>query len=183
MESTSQKSYWTSVILAGILFGLVSFALTISIGYYQINSGSSGGMGFSSITGGIVCLLTAFGGMLAVWHYLKEGPAGITIGKGAVIGLLTGIVIGVLSFLLTKIWMLIDPSYASKLIDMRITAATSNPSLTDQQRQQISDMMHNGGGLMIIGYIIGIVFEGVVNLLTGMIGAKLFSSDEQQIAS
>lgn len=183
MESTSQKSYWTSVFLAGILFGLVSFALTIAIGYYQINSGSAGGVGFSSISGGVVCLLTAFGGMLAVWHYLKEGPAGISIGKGAVIGLLTGILIGIISFLLTRIWMSIDPAYASKLLEMRITAATNNPNLNDQQRQQISDMMHSGGGIMIIGYIIGIAFEGVVNLLTGMVGAKLFSKDEQQIAS
>lgn len=180
MESTSEQSYWTSVFLAAFLFGLVSFALTMGIGYYQINNGSAGGVGFSSITGSIVCLFTAFGGMLAVWHYLKEGPTGITIGRGAVIGLITGILIGIISFLLTKLWTLFDPSYASKLIDMRIAAATSNPNITDQQRQQISDAMHNGGGLLMIGYIIGIVFEGVVNLLTGMLGAKLFSKEEQQ---
>lgn len=182
METTSEQSYWTSVFLAAILFGLVSFALTTGIGYYQINNGSTGSVGFSSISGGIVCLLTAFGGMLAVWHYLKEGPAGMTIGKGAVIGLMTGILIGIISFVLTKLWMFVDPSYASKLIDMRITAATSNPNITDQQRQQITDAMHNGGGLMIIGYIIGIVFEGVVNLLTGMIGAKLFSKEDPKNA-
>ncbi len=174
MEPLEEKSYWPSVILAGIVFGLLSFILGTFFGYYQINSTAS--TSFTSISGTVICLFSGIGALLATWHYQKENEVAMAIGKGAVIGLLTGLFIGILSVLLSQLWLLVDPSFTQKIIDHQIALINAKPNLSDAQKQQTVDMMQSMGGTMkYIGYTVNVIGVGILNLLTGMLGAKLFS--------
>jgi len=177
----SSSNYWPSVILASVIFGLISFALTIGAGYYTINSEPSNSvLNPSTIVGAITCLFTAFGGMLAVWHFTREKADSLTIGKGALIGLLTGLIIGLLSLFLTNIvWPLFDPSYSDKIIDATIKTMQSR-GMTQEQLQKMSDMMHSGSPWKSIGYAVNVVVFAFLNMVTGMVGAKMFSEDNDQ---
>src|SRR5699024_3506505 len=101
-------SYWGSIGIAGLIFAIITFILQIIMGYIQISGGS---IWVTSISGAIICLIGAFGGMVAVWHYASEYNTTTTFGKGALIGFLTGVVIVVIGIILGKLWLLIDPDF------------------------------------------------------------------------
>ncbi len=181
INDSNTSSYWSSVILASVIFGLISFALTIGAGYYMINSEPTNTtINPSTIVGAITCLFTAFGGMLAVWHYTREKVDSITLGKGALMGLLTGVIIGLLSlFLSNVIWPLIDPSYTNKIIDATMRTMQAR-GLSQEQLQKMSDMMHSGSPWKSIGYAVNVVIFAFLNMITGMVGARMFSEDKEQ---
>jgi len=181
INDSNTSSYWSSVILASVIFGLISFALTIGAGYYTINSEPTNTtINPSTIVGAITCLFTAFGGMLAVWHYTREKVDSVVLGKGALIGLLTGIIIGLLSlFLSNVIWPLIDPSYTDKIIDATMRTMQAR-GMSQEQLQKMSDMMHSGSPWRSIGYAVNVVIFAFLNMITGMVGARMFSENKEQ---
>lgn len=180
--SNNNPSYWTSVSIAGLIFGIVVFALSIIISYITINSEPSGSLlSPMQFVGTIVCLIGAFGGMLATWHYANEYDVPFTLGKGALIGLFVGIVIALINVLLTQGWHLIDPNMTQRLIDHTVANIQAS-SMPDQQKQQTIDMMadtlknRNSIGTQLLW---GLPLYGILNLITGMIGAKIFSKKEE----
>jgi len=182
--SSNNPSYWTSVGIAGLIFGIVVFALSIIISYITINSEPTGSL-FSPIqlAGTIVCLIGAFGGMLATWHYANEYDIPFTLGKGALIGLFVGIVITIVNILLNQGWHFIDPDMTQRLIDHTVANIQAS-SMPDQQKQQTIDMMadtlrnRNSIGTQLLW---GLPMYGILNLITGMIGAKIFSKKAEDI--
>lgn len=184
MEPVNEKhSYWTSVILASLIFGVVYFALSIGTGYYVINSNTVGtGVSAASIIGTLVCLVAGFGGMLAVWHYIQLYNVTITIGKGAVIGVITGLFIGIIGYIFVHLWEYVDPNYTSRLMDIQIAAMKAkNTNMTPQQQQQIADMMHNKSTVMqLVGGAFVTLGLALLNLITGIIGAKLFKGEQPE---
>lgn len=180
--SNSKPSYWASVGIAGFLFGIVVFVLGLIITYMTINSEPTGSM-FSPMqfVGLIVCLIGAFGGMLATWHYAREYEVPFTLGTGALMGLFTGIVVALINILLSQLWQMIDPNMTQHLID-HMVANIQASSMADQQKQQTIDMMakslrnRNNIGTQLLW---GLPMFGILNLLTGMIGAKIFSKKEE----
>lgn len=175
-ETKNNTGYWPSVLLAGLIFGLISFALTIGAGYYTINAQvTTSVVNPSTIIGAITCLITAFGGMLAVWHYGGEQQGIIVIGRGALVGLLTGVVIAIIGLLLSNVvWPLIDPGYTDKIIDATIRTMHAR-GMTQEQIQKMTDMMHSGSSWKSVGYLVNVILFAFLNMITGMIGAKLFS--------
>src|SRR5690625_5907370 len=85
-QHQQQPSYWTSVATAGVIFGIVAFVLSIITSYATINTEPSGSY-FSAVSllGILVCLVPAFGGVLAAWHYAIEHNTFITLRRGALI--------------------------------------------------------------------------------------------------
>ena len=181
INDSSTGSYWSSVILASVIFGLIAFALTIGAGYYTINSQPTNStINPSTLVGAITCLFTAFGGMLAVWHYTRAKADAVTLGKGALIGLLTGVIIGLLNLFLSNIiWPLIDPSYTNKIIDATMQSMQAR-GMSQEQLQKMSDMMRSGSVWRSIGYIVNVVIFAFLNMITGMVGARMFSEDKEQ---
>ena len=92
--SNTNPSYWASVGIAGLIFGILVFVLGLVITYITINSEPTGSMlSPMQFVGVLVCLIGAFGGMLATWHYAREYDVAFTLGTGALIGLFAGIAI------------------------------------------------------------------------------------------
>lgn len=180
-DRQSDPSYWTSVTIAGSIFGIVAFVLSLISGYAMINSEPSGSF-FSptQLVGVLACLLGAFGGMLATWHYAREFDLSITLGRGALIGFLTGVVVTIVSIVLNQAWQLIDPEMMQKMIDSTVANMEAMDMPDDQKQQMIDATVESMESQNSIGtqLLWGIPMNGILNLLTGMIGAKLFGKQE-----
>lgn len=177
-----QPSYWTSVGVAGLIFGIITFALSLISMYATINAEPSGSL-FSPVQllGTLACLVGAFGGMLACWHYANEYDVPITLGRGALIGLLTGICIAVVSVLLSQVWQLIDPDITEKMIDSTVANIEAMDLPEEQKQTAIDSTVESLRSGQSIGkqLLWGIPIYGILNIFTGMIGAKLFGKDEE----
>jgi hypothetical protein len=180
-EEQHEPSYWKSVSTAAIIFGIIAFALSLVSSYAVINSEPTGSW-FSPVQliGTLVCLVGAFGGMLASWHYAQEYDVFITLGKGTLIGFLTGVGISIVMVVLGQLWQFIDPDMTEKVIDSTI-ANIEAMDLPDAQKQQAIDataQSSEGQDNIWSQLLWSIPMYGILNLITGMIGAKIFGQKE-----
>lgn len=182
-------SYWTSIFIAAFVLGFIYFVVSLIGGYATINSEPTGSMFGSmgqTVAGIVGCLVAGFGGLLAVWHYCKSYEnVVVTLGKGALIGVYTGFVIVVIMTILSQVWDLIDPSYTDKLMNSMIENYEAMENLPEAQKQQIIDGVASQfkDSNTLWGILKGMLFLAIpsciLNLITGMIGAKLFSKKEE----
>jgi len=189
MEEVSQEqpfnfnNYWPSVAIVGAIFSVVSFVIGLFFGYQQINSEPAGS--FISpvmISSGVICLATAFAGLMTVWHYTKEVSPQIKLGQGALIGFFTGAVIVIFSAVLNEMWHLIDPEYTEKLIEATIANVEAMELPADAKNDMIDAMAESMRSNNFFRQIfIGIPIPGLLNMATAMIGVKVFAKKEDEI--
>jgi hypothetical protein len=177
----AMPSYWNSVIIASLITAIIVTAFSIIGGYMTIGTEASGSFFSSSqLFGTIGCLIGALGGVYANWHYAKENDVTYKIGKGALIGLLVGLGATIFTVILGQIWTLIDPSYQDALIDwnrqniqaMQIPDASKEAALEGMKDPSSLKNIALQGLYMFIGL-------GIVNVISGLIGAKVFASEEE----
>ncbi|NGP89635.1 DUF4199 domain-containing protein [Fodinibius halophilus] len=183
-----QPSYWTSVGIAALIFGILYFAISLIGGYAMINSEPSGSMFGNmnqTVSSSIACLVGICGAILAIWHYSKTyGGLSITLGKGALIGLYVAIATAIVVTVLNQFWNVIDPTYTERLMDSMIANFEAMEGVPEGQKQQMVDSIasefKNSNTLWGItkGFLMNTVILGIGNLITGMIGAKIFGKDE-----
>lgn len=178
-DNNASPSYWTSVGIAAFIFSVITTVLQLISGYMQINSEPTGSMFSPSMFMGlVVCLIGAFGGMLAVWHYANEYKITLKLGKGALIGFLTGTVMVLLGLVFNEIWSFIDPDMTEKMMDSVIAnfEAMDMPEETKQQMiDQAASQVDPSIGTQLAW---GIPILGILNLLTGMLGVALFAREK-----
>lgn len=177
----AQGSFLPSAILIGSVFALLSSIISLAAGYMTISQDPSGSpIGPMAVSGIVVCLVTAFAGTAAVWHFSREVTRTITFGQGALIGFATAAAITIVSVLLTQIWYLIDPEYLDNLTDALIEnfeimglPDEAIDSQIDQivQAQTITGVLKNAA--------ISLALLGFLNSLTGMLGVRLFAERPQ----
>src|SRR5699024_11633661 len=113
----------SSDLIAGLIFGILAFALSLISTYSVINSDPTGSY-FSPLQIGIwlvTCLVAAGAGMLAIWHYEREYEVSITLGKGALICFLTGVAMAMTGALLNQFWLQFSvPVTMKKVVDSLI---------------------------------------------------------------
>lgn len=183
-KTFSFNNYWPSVAIVGAIFSLVSFVIGLYFGYQQINSEPSGS--FISpvmISSGVICLATAFAGLLAVWHYTKEVSPVMKLGQGALVGFLTGAAIVLFSTILNELWLLIDPEYTEKLIEATIANVEAMDLPSDAKNDMVDAMAESMQGQSFFKQLfVGIPVPGLLNMGTAMIGVKLFAQKEDDIS-
>lgn len=175
-----KPSYWNSVGIAGVIFGIIVFVLSLVGGYATINAEPTGSLVSPTMWIGVLsCLVGAFGGMLAVWNYTGNYNISITLGRGALIGFLTGVAISIVSVVLNELWTFIDPDMTRQIVDSTIANFEAS-DLPEQQKQQMIDLVAGSREGESIGrqLLSGIPLYGILNLITGMIGAKVFGQND-----
>lgn len=187
MENEEMKpSYWPSVIQAAIIVAVVTTIVGLGLMYYVAGSEPSMGvMMISGLTIPITCLIGLIGGILATRSYAKAYDLTFPIGTGALIGLFTGIIAAVIGGVLGQVWNLFDPTLSERFADTMIGAFEMNDQIPESQKDEIIMGMEEsfenqnsmGGILQAIAINAGVL--GFVNLLSGMIGAKIFASEEE----
>jgi len=182
-QPEQDQNYWPSVGIAAFLFGFVAFAIQIISGYLQINAEPTGSL-FSPVMlfGLVVCLVAAFGGMVAIWHYAREYNVSLKLGKGALIGFLTGVGITLVTIVFSQVWEFIDPDFTQKMIDSTVANFEAMDMPEEQKQQMIDSAVSQFESSQSIGrqLLIGIPLYGILNLLTGMIGVKLFAKEKSR---
>ncbi|REL24569.1 DUF4199 domain-containing protein [Rhodohalobacter sp. SW132] len=182
-QNPTLADYMPSAGIVGAIFSVITFAIGLAIGYQQIGSEPSGSFLSPTMLGGVViCLVSCLAGALAVWHFTKEVTPFIKLGQGAALGFITGAVMVILTAILGEIWNFIDPSYTENLVEATI-ANVEAMDLPDSQKDQMIDGMaesvrsQQSFGSQIIW---GIPMNGLLNLVTAMIGVKIFAKKENQ---
>lgn len=185
MEQTSQHSntnpsYWPSVGIAAVIFSLITTVLQLISGYMQINAEPTGSL-FSPtmLFGVVVCLVGAFGGMVAVWHYANEYQITMKLGKGALIGFLTGAVMVLIGIVLNKLWLLVDPDMQQKMMESTIANFEAMDMPEETKQQMIDQAASQANPSIVMQLLYGIPIFGILNLLTGMLGVSLFARDKE----
>lgn len=177
-------SYWTSVGLVSVLFGIIAFAISLITVYSTINAEPTGSF-FSpmQLVGVLGCLVGSFGGMVATWHYAREYDVVIKLGRGALIGLLTGVGMAVVSTIFSQVWSVIDPDMTQKMIESTVANLEAMDLPEEQKQQLIDSTVQSLRGEQNIGsqLLWGVPMYGILNLLTGMIGAKVFGKEEDEL--
>ncbi len=181
-EKLTFKDYLPSSTIVGVIFGLVTSVVGLFFMYQQINSEPSTsmtGMFMGSISMLAVCLIAACAGLVAVWHFTKEVTSTLKLGQGAVIGFLTGAVIAIVSVLLSEAWAtFIDPEMMRNYADSMI----ANFEAMDMPQSTLDDIAESfdEGDSMFRQLFINIPLYGVLNLITALIGVKIFADKPEE---
>lgn len=176
----TQPSYWNSVILASLITAIVVTAFSLIGGYMTLGTEPSGSF-FSSaqLFSTIGCLVGALGGLFANWHYVKENDVTYKIGKGALLGLMVGLGATIFSVIISQIWNVIDPGFQEALIEWNIQNLEAMQMPAEAREQAMAGFDDPNSlkniGLQALFTFIGL---GIVNVISGLIGAKVFASEE-----
>lgn len=175
-------SYWSSVFTGALIVGLIASILSMVGNYMMIGSEPTGSpFSLSQVFGILACLIGAIGGFIATRNYAKQNELTFPIGKGALIGFLTGAVGGLISVVISFIWTsVIDPDLNQAVYDWSI-ANLEAMGLTDDQLEAQKNFIPQPGSTMtlIVGTGIAVVGLGILNTISGLIGAKVFASEEE----
>ncbi len=187
MEPVQDKSFWNAAGMAGAIFGFVVFLISLIGSYLTIMSEPTGSfLSGSMVSSGVGCLVGAFGGVLAVKFYINEFGPEIKIGKGAVIGLVTGLFITLLYQVLNLIWPIIDSSYLENLQTAMIANFEMMEQLSTEQRDQMIDAIYTqmqnyySAASIIQNLLLGALTYGLLNVLSGLLSAKFMGTPPQE---
>ena len=177
-------SYWASVLIGALVITLITTIIGTFLLYY-IAGAEPSPMLLILLSSFVIinCLFGSIGGFISTRHYAKTFNLTFPIGKGALIGLLTGIVGAILAAIIGQLWNLIDPALVDNLI-ANITDVMDMIDMSQQQRDEtLSSIVESFessqtfGGI-IQGVLINSAILGVVNAISGLIGAKVFASED-----
>ncbi len=186
MEPDQKKSYWSASVKAGVVFGFVVFLVSTIGSYITIHSEPTGNLLSGTILASLVgCLIAIFGGVLAVKFYINDYGPEMKIGQGAVIGLMTGIVMAVVSQILALIWPVIDGAFIENLQAALIANIELSQQIPDAQKEDMIDGIYAqfqnfySVGNILQGFLMGVVTYGLLNVLSGLLAAKFMGRTPQ----
>lgn len=126
------------------------------------------------------CIIGLLAGLFAVRHHVKMFDAPLKLGRGAVIGAVTGVLISIFATLLGLVWLIVDPAYYDKLLEAMI-ANFELIGMPEAQYNQTIDGLHEQfqSQKTVTGMLrttaINAAIYAALNALTGMIGVKFFA--------
>lgn len=179
------RNLWDAVIFAGSIMAVLLFSLSTIFGYIQINSEPDGALLQPSIGGSfIVCLIGAFAGMLTVWYYVHYVQSHLTLGRGAWLGVLTGLIVILGENILASVWNWIDADYTQRLMES-IIANIEKMDIPENMKQQQIDMIGqqyrqvNSLSGFFKQVLYGFPLYAILNVITAMIGVKVFGREKE----
>ncbi|MEJ2162016.1 MAG: DUF4199 domain-containing protein [Robiginitalea sp.] len=165
MESNPPKigkfSFNYGLILGGIgvIFGVMLFMADAHTSQSPVNSIVSIVLSIAVIFWGILTFRKANDGFLAIGQALK---------LGAGIALIAGIVSVLYTLLLSNV---LDPDFASKIMDARLAEQAAETNLTAEQIQVQKEM---GLKFWWVGYPVILIVNIIIGLIIGLVGGLIF---------
>lgn len=180
-NSGQQPSYWPSVMVGALIIGIVLAVIGLVGQYITIGSEPTGAsFGLGQALGTFACLFGVFGGFIATRHYAKENEITFPVGKGATIGFFTGVVGTIFSTVITLIWTyVIDTNLNQAYYDWQMRNLEMQ-NIPRESMEMAMSMIPEPGALtpLLINLGVGIIVIGLLNLISGIIGAKVFAKEE-----
>lgn len=179
MEPNNQAPFIKSVLIAALAFSLFNSILTIYFGYQAFQAEPSGGLlPPGTVSGLFICFIALFVGLVATKLEAMQNPV-MTLGRGALMGLVAGLLYGFFTFFFSETWNLIDPDYAFKLAEVQVAHLERMPGVSEEQLQSMSDEVFKtlqSFSARLLGLAINSVIMGIGNAISGLLGAHIFGT-------
>jgi len=147
----NMENKWKPAIIGGILLGVLSSLPLLNCG---------------------CCAWIIGGGFLAAYLYVKESPLVVTLGQGAILGLLAGVIGTVVMTLFTIPMMLLSPEGTAGIAEQIQQVMDQIPGFPEESRKSMAELASQEDFLQIV-LITSIFAQLVFNCLFAMLGGAL----------
>jgi hypothetical protein len=124
------------------------------------------------------CAWVIGAGILAANLYIKTSPHMVTLGSGAILGMLTGVIGAIVETLFAIPLYLLTRGSGSGLMEQIQQTMNRIPNIPPETRQLVESVFSrsSGAGMLFIflGGFVYIIIFGLVGLLGGALGVALF---------
>lgn len=168
-------SYWNAVFTAGLITGTVLTVIDLTTGYMTISGSNVTGMAI------IGCLVACIAGIISNWMYAKGYNLTYPIGKGAQLGVLSGIITSLVTFSLTLFWKkLIDTGMDEAIMEATLKIY-EDQGLTQEEIDMAQSFIPDTNSItgIMIAFVLSLVMYILINLISGIISAKIFAKEEE----
>jgi len=174
MEPVQEKSFINISVITGAVIAVVSSITIYGLALMSISSGSPGVAGL--VIGCFLCCgFVILPGLLSSRLYIYDIQKSIEVGKGALIGAVSGLAFGVVFGFMDVIWKLFDVDTASLMVEYYIMVMQNldMPELNDaiDQMRDAQEQASSGIGSILMN----IVIVSVINVVSGLSGTAIFS--------
>jgi tetrahydromethanopterin S-methyltransferase subunit F len=177
-QTVDSSAYWATIGVTGLIFGVAAFFIKTLLTYLRIQIGTQGHFISVYFILGIIVLawlIKACGGGFACWYYDKKSGLPVMTGRAAMMGFITGVAITIVTIILGSIWHWIAPGMIHQKLHSDIAIIKSLDIPADQKKQFVKSITESLKGFRNPGKLLfsGIFSNGIPNLVTGMIAAKI----------
>lgn len=174
MEPVQEKSFVNISVVIGAVLAIVT---SITIYGLALMSVSSGNPGIGGLLLGcfLCCGLIILPGIISSKLYIQDIQKSIEIGKGALIGAVSGLAFGVVFGFMDVIWKLFDVN-TTVLITEYYIMVMQNLEMSElndaiDQMRDAQEQTSSGIGTMLLNSLV----IGVINIISGLAGAAFFN--------
>jgi hypothetical protein len=150
----NENKMFKPALIGGVLLGILS-ALPI-IGLFNC----------------VCCAWVIAGGILAARLYVKDSPVAVTLGRGALLGLLTGFIGSIVSTIFSIPLNFLSSSSGMNLIEQLRERMKTMPNVPPET-QALLDTLSNRSDINALMLIFGLIFTLIVFCLFAMLGSTI----------
>ena len=150
-----QETMLKPALISGVILGIVSAFPVIS----AVNC--------------FCCAWVIGAGVLAAHLYVKSSPLPVTLGSGAVLGMVTGIVGAIVDTLFSIPLFLLMRGSGTGIFEQFQQALDKMPDVNPAVRERLQSILTGGSGTGILLIILGVAFYTLIFGLAGMLGGAL----------
>ncbi len=165
MENTNPSTGKYSLNF-GLLLGAVAVAFQLMLFFVDAHATRNPAISVVSI---VLAIAIIFWGILS---YKKANGGHLKVGEavkmGAGMALISGIISIIYTLILTNV---LDPEYASKMIDLQMAEAAEQGTMTTDQIAEAKEMSMK---FFWVSYPVGLIFSVVLGLIIGLVGGLIF---------
>jgi hypothetical protein len=168
-------SYWNAVITAGLITGTILTVIQLTTSYMTIAGSSATGMAI------IGCLIASIAGIISNWMYAKGYDLTYPIGKGALLGVFSGIITSIVTFSLSLFWTKVIDTGMNEAIIEATLKSFEDQGLSQEEIDMAQSFIPDPNSLvgLIITFLSALAMYVVINLISGIISAKIFAKEEE----
>ena len=168
-------SYWNAVITAGLITGTILTVIQLTTSYMTIAGSSATGMAI------IGCLIASIAGIISNWMYAKGYDLTYPIGKGALLGVFSGIITSIVTFSLQLFWTKVIDTGMNEAIIEATLKSFEDQGLSQEEIDMAQSFIPDPNSLvgLIITFFSALAMYVVINLISGIISAKIFAKEEE----
>jgi hypothetical protein len=168
-------SYWNAVITAGLITGTILTVIQLTTSYMTIAGSSATGMAI------IGCLIASIAGIISNWMYAKGYDLTYPIGKGALLGVFSGIITSIVTFSLQLFWTKVIDTGMNEAIIEATLKSFEDQGLSQEEIDMAQSFFPDPNSLvgLIITFLSALAMYVVINLISGIISAKIFAKEEE----
>ncbi len=122
-------------------------------------------------------------GVFSVKSFLKQTANKLQVGKGAVIGVVSGAAFGVMYGFMDLVWLLFGVETSTLVMEYTLALTETfggDTGQVDEMRDVMEEQARTGGSIML-GVLFNILIYGILNMLSGMLAVSIWAdktSDE-----